>query len=144
MKKLYVFFAVLMVTLLVNNEAGAQGQGNRQNNGNGNWNNNRNHQDQREQERKTYYYYPSSNVYYSPVSRDYWYQKNGGWIKVDRLPRNITVFNQPKYDVYYDGRDGNVWKDNRMHYEKYRPVPYRDVAMQHAQPGVRVDIHKRF
>ncbi len=135
MKKLSVFLTTLVIMFFLSSEVSAQppwakayGKRNKE------WKEDRKHRDKHfVQQRRAYYYYPASNVYYSPVYHNYWYPRNGAWVNVNVLPRNIVVVNEPRYDVYYDGDD--VWRDNRVHYERYRPVP---------KPGVSVDIHARF
>lgn len=68
----------------------------------------------------TYYYYPSSNVYYNVSSGEYWYYDDGttNWTLVKALPATITLGKTPRYTVYYDGAD--VWKDNAAHKQKYK------------------------
>ena len=70
--------------------------------------------------RVKYYYYPSSNVYYNPVTNEYWYYDGGTttWMEVKTLPSGITITKMPKYTVYYNGAD--VWKDNATHKKKYK------------------------
>jgi hypothetical protein len=138
MKKIYLTIAAFVTVALVSNEASAQ-YGNGNGNRNNNWNNGRNKQPQKQ--RSNYYYYPQSNVYYSPATRDYWYSRNGAWVRADRLPRHFSINNQPRYEVWYDGYDDHVWNDNRNHYDRYRQ---REVVVQQPnRPGVRVDIHRR-
>ena len=137
MKKLPVFLTALVTMSFICTELSAQppwakAHGRRNNE----WQRERRHEDRRfvpQPQRRSYYYYPSSNVYYSPVYHNYWYPRNGAWVNVNVLPRNIVIVNEPRYDVYYDGDE--VWRENRVHYERYRPVP---------KPGVSVDIHARF
>jgi hypothetical protein len=87
-----------------------------------------------------YYYYPSHNVYYSPAAHRYWYPNHGVWVSANVLPRTVAVYNQPSYVVY---GDDDIWRDNRVHYDRYRyyqPAPVR----RYARPGVSVDVHARF
>ena len=72
------------------------------------------------QARVSYYYYPSSNVYYNISTGDYWYYNPGStaWITVRSLPSGITITRTPRYIVYYNGKD--VWKDNASHKTKYK------------------------
>lgn len=74
------------------------------------------------QARVTYYYYPSSNVYYNIGTHDYWYYDPGttAWVTVKTLPSGITITRAPKYTVYYNGPD--VWKDNATHKTKYKVI----------------------
>ncbi|NCI47083.1 hypothetical protein [Sediminibacterium soli] len=94
-----------------------------------------------------YYYYPSANVYFSPVSHRYWYPRNGVWINASILPPSVVVYNQPSYIVYRED-DDDIWRDNRAHYRRYyRAVPvyeerYRPVIV--TRPGVSVNISARF
>jgi hypothetical protein len=71
-------------------------------------------------QRVTFYYYPSSNVYYNVSTHDYVYYDPGTttWVTVQSLPATITFTKTPKYTVYYNGPD--VWKDNAMHKKKYK------------------------
>lgn len=80
-----------------------------------------------------YYYYPSVNVYYSPVVRRYWYPRNGSWVNATALPPSLVVYEQPRYVVYRD-MDDDIWRDNRRHARVYRP----------ARSGVSVNIQARF
>ena len=68
----------------------------------------------------TFYYYPSSNVYYNVVASDYWYYDGAtnAWVEVKTLPTTITLEKAPRYTVYYTGKD--VWKDNAGHVKKYK------------------------
>ena len=70
--------------------------------------------------RVTYYYYPSSNVYYNPANTEYWYYDDvsATWVQVKDLPTTIVLTKTPRYTVYYNGED--VWKDNAMHMKKYK------------------------
>ena len=71
-------------------------------------------------QRVTFYYYPSSNVYYNVTTHDYVYYDPGTttWVAVQTLPATITFTKTPRYTVYYKGND--VWKDNAMHKNKYK------------------------
>ena len=73
-----------------------------------------------ESQKVTYYYYPSSNVYYNVVGSDYWYydEATSAWVEVKTLPATITLEKAPRYTVYYNGKD--VWKDNATHMKKYK------------------------
>jgi hypothetical protein len=68
----------------------------------------------------TFYYYPSSNVYYNVSTHDYEYYDPGTttWVTVKKLPATITLTKSPRHTVYYNGTD--VWKDNDMHKKKYK------------------------
>lgn len=70
-------------------------------------------------QRLTYYYYPSSNIYYSVASHDYVYYDPGTtrWITVKALPPGI-VLTRTRYTVYYNGPE--VWRDNASHKTKYK------------------------
>jgi hypothetical protein len=69
-------------------------------------------------QRVKYYYYPSSNVYYNPSTREYVYFNNNTWTPVTTLPGTIRVQNTRRYMVYHNGPD--VWTDNEQHMKKYR------------------------
>ena len=88
-----------------------------------------------------YYYYPSNNVYYSPAAHRYWYPRNGVWVSANALPRTMVVYNQPSYVVYRD-MDDEIWRDNRVHYSRYRY--YQPAPVRYVKPGVSVDVHARF
>jgi|GEM_PF-1038778 len=140
MKKIYILSAALLMVSIVSNKVMAQpprgGNYGYNNNNNDNRNDSyRNNDNRYQQSQNAYFYYPSSNVYYNVNTRDYWYMDHQQWVRSNRLPKYMVLGNQARYDVRYDGRDGNVWKDNKKHYQKYQPVKQ--------QPGVRVDIRTR-
>lgn len=91
--------------------------------------------------RGQYYYYPSANVYYSPVSHRYWYPRNGVWVNVGMLPPSMVVYNQPRYVVYRD-YDDDIWRDNYRHASRYRPQPV--YVERPWRSGVNVNINARF
>jgi hypothetical protein len=68
----------------------------------------------------TFYYYPSSNVYYNVVASDYWYYDDATstWVEVKALPTTITLEKNPRYSVCYNGKD--VWKENAEHIKRYK------------------------
>jgi hypothetical protein len=68
----------------------------------------------------TFYFYPSSNVYYNVVASDYWYYDDAtaSWVEVKTLPTTITLEKAPRYTVYYTGKD--VWKENGEHVKRYK------------------------
>ena len=68
----------------------------------------------------TFYYYPSSNVYYNVAVSDYWYYDDAtsAWVEVKTLPTTITLEKTPRYTVYYNGPE--VWKDNAEHVKRYK------------------------
>jgi hypothetical protein len=70
--------------------------------------------------RITFYYYPSSNIYYNPANSEYWYYDDVSttWTQVKELPTTIVLTKTPRYTVYYNGED--VWKDNTVHMKKYK------------------------
>jgi hypothetical protein len=70
--------------------------------------------------RVTFYYYPSSNIYYNPTNTEYWYYDDvsATWTQVKELPSTIVLTKTPRYTVYYSGED--VWKDNAVHMKKYK------------------------
>lgn len=69
------------------------------------------------QARIGFYYYPQSNVYYNPHTREYAYDDNGNWAYRRTLPSNVVVRNQSHVMVYGD-RD--IWRDNDAHRNKYK------------------------
>ena len=73
-----------------------------------------------ETQKVTFYYYPSSNVYYNVSAADYWYFDDAtkAWVEVKTLPTTITLGKTPRYTVYYNGTD--VWKDNAEHVKRYK------------------------
>ncbi len=73
-----------------------------------------------ETQKVTFYYYPSSHVYYNVVASDYWYYDDArsAWVEVKTLPATISLPKTPRYTVYYNGKD--VWKDNAEHVKKYK------------------------
>ena len=73
-----------------------------------------------ETQKVTFYYYPSSNVYYNVSASDYWYydEATNAWVEVKTLPTTFTLEKAPRYTVYYNGTD--VWKDNAEHVKKYK------------------------
>jgi len=73
-----------------------------------------------ETQKVTFYYYPSSNVYYNVAATDYWYydETTSAWVEVKELPATITLEKTPRYTVYYTGKD--VWKENAEHMKKYK------------------------
>ena len=73
-----------------------------------------------ETQKVTFYYYPSSNVYYNVAATDYWYYDDATktWVEVKTLPATITLEKTPRYTVYYNGTD--VWKENAEHVKRYK------------------------
>lgn len=87
--------------------------------------------------RISYIYYPSVNMYFSPVSHRYWYPRNGVWVSVNTLPAGIVIGRNPGYTVYCDDWY-EIWRDNPIHRRRYmvvQPAP---------RPGVSVNINARF
>ena len=68
----------------------------------------------------TFYYYPSSNVYYNAASDEWVYydEPTTKWITVKTLPSTITIVKMPVDTIYYQGNE--VWKDNAEHQRKYK------------------------
>jgi hypothetical protein len=75
---------------------------------------------QQEPQKMTFYYYPSSNIYFDVASNEYVYYDEGTqkWLNVKELPTTITVVKMPVDTVYYNGQQ--VWKDNAEHLRKYK------------------------
>ncbi|MGZ3853801.1 MAG: hypothetical protein ACXVLT_04875 [Flavisolibacter sp.] len=67
-----------------------------------------------------FYYYPSSNVYYDPTSKNYWYWDDASsqWTSVAELPTTVHLVKTDKVTVYHS--DPDVWKDNAAHLKKYK------------------------
>jgi hypothetical protein len=80
-----------------------------------------------ETQKVTFYYYPSSNVYYNVTATDYWYYDDAtsAWVEIKTLPATITLEKSPRYTVYYTGKD--VWKDNATHMKKYKVKDNREL-----------------
>ncbi len=80
-----------------------------------------------ETQKITFYYYPSSNVYYNVSSGEYWYYDDvrTTWTLVKTLPATIVVEKTPRYPVYYNGTD--VWKENAAHVKKYKVKKNGDI-----------------
>ena len=76
--------------------------------------------DAQKQARVKYYYYPSQNVYYNTVSSDYWYydMPTTTWSTIRTLPANVTVSDDDKYVLWYNGTD--PWKNNAADIKKYK------------------------
>src|SRR5436190_11728815 len=77
-------------------------------------------QQKQDQQKVTFYFYPSSNIYYNVSTGEYLYfdESSTKWITVKALPTTITVVKMPVDTVYYNGPD--VWKDNAEHQKKYK------------------------
>ena len=71
-------------------------------------------------QRVKYYYYPSANVYYNPVTGQYVYYNNNTWTPVRTLPTTIRVVHTQRYIVYHNGPE--IWMDNAEHMRKYKPM----------------------
>lgn len=91
-------------------------------------------------EKERYYYYPSANVYYNPVRRNYAYFRGGAWLTVNILPPTIVIASTPRYVVYHEGPD--VWIENRVHVASCRP-PARVVYREYDRRG-RYDRHDHY
>ena len=67
-----------------------------------------------------YYFYPETNVYYNTVTGDYWYydEPTTTWMTVRALPTAITVNDNDRYVLMYDGKE--VYKMNADHKKKYK------------------------
>jgi len=81
-------------------------------------------------QRQTFYYYPSSNIYYDVATGEYWYydEPTVKWVIVKTLPSTITLERAPIDTVYYNGPD--VWKDNAEHQRKYKHKKDEDKKKQ--------------
>ncbi len=68
---------------------------------------------------RSYWYYPSSNVYYDVAGKQYVFYNAGNWSTAKTLPSGITlVKGSPRVTVYHAGND--VWADNAGHVMKYK------------------------
>ncbi|MEO6406769.1 MAG: hypothetical protein ABIY51_04230 [Ferruginibacter sp.] len=94
MKKLAVaFLGMIMLSLFTISEASAQ--------------------------TRTYWYYPSSNVYYDIAAKQYVFYNAGTWSNAGTLPSGIVIEKEaPRVTVYHAGND--VWADNAGHVMKYK------------------------
>jgi len=75
---------------------------------------------QQADQKVTFYFYPSSNVYYNAASDEWVYydEPTTKWITVKTLPSTVTIVKEPVDTIYYQGND--VWKDNAEHQRKYK------------------------
>lgn len=72
-----------------------------------------------EAQKRTYYYYPSSNVYYDISGRQYVFNNGGSWVTAKTLPSGIILTKgSPRVTVYHPGND--VWTGNANHVVKYK------------------------
>lgn len=78
----------------------------------------------RRKEQQQYYYYPRANVYYSPVSRQYIYPRNGVWVTVSTPNFGFSFSNMPREIVYSDGPE--IWLQNSVHINRYHGVWHDD------------------
>lgn len=67
--------------------------------------------------RKTFRYYPHANVYYNNQTHQYAYSTKGNWAYRKNLPN--YKFNHRSYVTVYGDND-EIWRQNRMHREKYK------------------------
>jgi hypothetical protein len=72
-----------------------------------------------------FYYYPSSNVYYDLVHKQYIYLNDGSWTTVKLLPPAVSASGR-KVVIYHSGPD--VWVNNAAHQKKYT-IPPRGKAV---------------
>ena len=72
-----------------------------------------------------FYYYPSSNVYYSPGEQLYYYDNRGSWSGTAVLPSGFSItIGSPRVIVYHEGPE--IWYDNSMHRQKYKQYRYKE------------------
>lgn len=78
----------------------------------------------------TYYYYPSSNVYFDQASGNYWYwdKSSSQWQMNTTLPQTVTVEETDKYQIPYKGND--PWKNNAEDMKKYKVKKNGKVKMK--------------
>ncbi len=110
-------------------------------------NNRHYHQHYHQPQQIAYYFYPSANVYYNPINRNYFYPRNGVWVSVDVLPRNIYL-QDDRYTVYCDENEP-IWRNNSDHCHKYGRTRRRSDVVVIAPPppprrGVNIVIGARF
>ena len=98
-----------------------------------------NHGGYNKSNRRDYYYYPHANVYYSPNERNYYYLRNGVWISVNNLPRDIYLDQQ--YQEVYCNDDEDIWENNHCDVNYYRPAPRQVYAGPQGRPRVAVDVN---
>ncbi len=68
---------------------------------------------------RSYWYYPSSNVYYDVAGKQYVFYNAGNWSTAKTLPSGVMlVKGSPRVTVYHAGN--NVWSDNAGHVMKYK------------------------
>lgn len=77
----------------------------------------------RRKQQQAFYYYPTANVYYSPVTRRYIYPRNGVWVSVSTPHFGFSFSNMPYQTVYSDRPE--IWIENNIHIHRYHGV-YRD------------------
>ena len=67
-------------------------------------------------QRVKYYYYPSANVYYNPVTGQYVYYNNNTWTPVRTLPTTIRkdCCIRQGHVVYHNGPDVWVGEPNQL------------------------------
>ncbi|MFC4230944.1 hypothetical protein ACFOW1_03515 [Parasediminibacterium paludis] len=90
-------------------------------------------------ERRSYYYYPQANVYFNPIAHNYCYARNGAWITVNTLPRDIYL--DQNYQEVYCNDNEDIWAYNRAHIDCYRPAPRPIYVAQPIRPRVAVGIN---
>jgi hypothetical protein len=90
-------------------------------------------------ERRNYYYYPQANVYFNPIAHNYYYSRNGAWITVNTLPRDIYL--DQNYQEVYCNDNEDIWAYNRMHIDSYRLAPRPIYVAQPVRPRVAVGIN---
>jgi len=72
-----------------------------------------------EAQKRTYYYYPSSNVYYDISGRQYVFNNGSSWSTSKTLPSGVILTKgSPRVTVYHPGHD--VWTGNANHVVKYK------------------------
>lgn len=89
--------------------------------------------------RRGYYYYPQANVYFNPVAHNYFYARNGAWVTVNALPRDMYL-GQSYQEVYCNDNE-NIWAYNRSHVDCYRPAPRPVYVAQPIRPRVAVGVN---
>lgn len=65
-----------------------------------------------------YYYYPSSNVYYDPLRKQYIYPSGSSWATGGALPSRVAVLGTDRVTVYSE--TPQVWRYNATHKAKYK------------------------
>ncbi|MDI9364092.1 MAG: hypothetical protein QM541_04005 [Flavobacterium sp.] len=89
--------------------------------------------------RRGFYFYPQANVYFNPMAHNYYYSRNGAWVTVNTLPRDMYL-GQSYQEVYCNDNE-DIWAYNRTHLNYYKPAPKPVYVAQPVKPRVAVGIN---